>query len=151
MKGKLRVAALFVIGFVALFVIVRVWNGGDWARSHTVIDGVDTYPAHGLSITPWVLQFAYALGFIVIGAVVSIARRPKQWREGAQPWLMAAALLFLLSGIGVLASDRLRVIATGRDAAGLPWHHRVKTTQGYLFLGEALIAFLVARRLRLSK
>jgi hypothetical protein len=27
---------------------------------------------------------------------------------------MAAALLFLLSGIGVLASDRLRVIATGR-------------------------------------
>jgi hypothetical protein len=64
---------------------------------------------------------------------------------------MAAALLFLLSGIAILASTEFRVIATTRDAAGAPAHHRARPIQGALFVGEALLAFLIARNLRISK
>lgn len=108
---------VFAVALVAILFALRLASdAGSW--HYAITRSPDAYPLGGRALAPWVKQYYASVAFLLIGAIVSIALRPREWRQTLEPWLFGAALLCALAAVGLTSSPMLRVYATWRDQFG---------------------------------
>jgi hypothetical protein len=139
LAGVRRALAAFAFGAV-LFLVLRIWNGGSWGLS--VLHG--KYPA-GWKLLPWAQQALFALAFVVVGFVISLARMRTRGPETVQPWLVSGGLLYTLFGIAVSAVEHFRILTVGTDASGMPETYRLTRWSGVTMLVFGIVLLLIAR------
>jgi hypothetical protein len=145
----LRVLMWMVVGIAALqgVFLAAHWCGDAWSFAVT-IRNPEAYPHGGELLAPWTRQFFYAVGFLIVGAIISVAVRPRSWKRSLQPWLLGGALAFALACVGILAHPAFQVYSTGDDGHGHGYTSRLPRRNAVNFGVEAALLAYVWFELR---
>ena len=112
MKNKV-VTALACVGLVvAVGAALRVWEDHTaWGREELRRG----YSQTARTLMPWFRQFLYTLVFLAGGASLSALFARGRRLAALKPWLAGAVLLFMIAGVAVTSTFRLRVLWVQRD------------------------------------